>query len=261
MGPTLSSEQVLRPSRNIETVRRQLVRHLQSAGIDQVGTCEHRLFFLGVRYGVEMKNEAKHGNVPLVFEDKQLTSMVRFSAVSFCFVLLAALIGFSVHYFNFFTAWIPLLSIGCSVVCLVCNVVLIFTGRAHRATYCALAVGFGILVFLLVYGYSGRSVIWEIHQYRRDKWFFDVGKPKFELIVSRSTNFLGKVNQELKSDMPDVNAFGKRNDDGTVDLEFILIGGVPRQGYLYHTGDPSGKFQRQYHSIKMVTNCWYDVSI
>jgi hypothetical protein len=184
----------------------------------------------------------------------------RISIASFCFVLLAALVSYSVHKFNLFTAGIVVFGVVCSILGFIANATSMITCRTCRTTHSIFALVFGIISYLVLFGFSGRSMLWEIHQHRRDKWFLEVGKPKFELIVSNSTNHLGKVEQEVKSDIPDVNVIGKRNEDGTVDLQFVLIGGVPRQGYLYHSGEPIGKYPRHYISVKMITNQWYDVT-
>lgn len=184
----------------------------------------------------------------------------RCSIASICFVLLAAITSYSLHKFNLFTAGILIFGTICSVFSLVANVATIFACRSFRTIHSVFAAVFAIVTYLLVFGYSGRSVLWEIHQYRRDKWFFEVGKPKYESYVSNNTNYLGKVERELRSDIPDVRVFGKRNEDGTVDMQFVFVGGVPRQGYLYHTGERDGAFPRQFISVKMITNQWYDVA-
>jgi hypothetical protein len=193
-------------------------------------------------------------------KDKQFAFMQRIAIASCLFVLVSALVSFSAHKFNLFTAGIVEFGLLCSIVAFIASVVFIFTCRMHRTIYCALAAGFGILLYLLLFGFNGRSILWELHQYRRDRWFLEVGKPIFEKHVPQNTNYLGQTYEELQSDISDVRIMGKRNEDGSVDLEFVLVGGVPRQAYLYHTGDPSGKFSRQYKTAKMVTNDWYDVS-
>jgi len=193
-------------------------------------------------------------------EDKQFAFMQRISIASCLSVLMSALVSFSVHKLNLFTAGIVEFGLICSVFAFIASAVFIFTCRMHRTTYSVLAVGFGMLLYLLLFGINGRSILWELHQYRRDRWFLEVGKPIFEKHVSQNTNSIGQTYEELQSDISDVRIMGKRNEDGSVDLEFILIGGVPRQAYLFHTGDPSGKFSGQYKTSKMVTNDWYDLS-
>lgn len=122
-----------------------------------------------------------------------------------------------------------------------------------------MAVGFAILTYVMLFASDGRGALQALHRYRRDHWFVETGKPAFETYLAQNTNALGKSWAGGETYIPEVRFSGRRNEDGSIDCEFGLIGGVPRQGYLYHTGDRSQNFPREYRLVRMLTNHWYDV--
>jgi len=183
----------------------------------------------------------------------------RISLAACCFVLLAAVVSASVHKHNLFSSAIVVNSIVCMIASCLGNVVLVLVRRAHREVYFLMAVGFAILTYVMLFASDGRGALQALHRYRRDHWFVETGKPAFETYLAQNTNALGKSWAGGETYIPEVRFSGRRNEDGSIDCEFGLIGGVPRQGYLYHTGDRSQNFPREYRLVRMLTNHWYDV--
>lgn len=200
--------------------------------------------------------------VPPVLNDMEGRDFIvarRVSLAACCYVLLTAVVCASVHKHNLLTSAIFVNCIVCLIASCLGNVVFMFDRRAHRQVYFLMAVGFAIHTYVMLFASDGRGALQALHQHRRDQWFLKTGRPAFETYLAQNTNTLGKSWAGGETYIPEVQFSGRRNADGSIECVFGLIGGVPRQGYLYHTGDLSQNFPREYRLVRMITNHWYDV--
>jgi len=190
-------------------------------------------------------------------KEKQFKTTKIISSACICVFLLTILVSFAPYKYDLFLGWFLQISILFSLLCFFYNLICLFRSRTHRKVYLFLTCLFAIILYSF-FGFNGRNVF-ELPQHRRIAWFFNVGKNTFENCVAQNTNSLGKDFKILPVNIPDVMVGGERSEDGSVDMEFYLVGGVPRQAFLYHTG-ASGNFLRRYNSVEKLTNYWYYVT-